>query len=236
MPLGTRLRAETCQDCEYRTLRMFCNLDDAALRDFDAIGIHVSFPTRTIVFEEGQRASGILVVCAGQLKLSTTSREGRTMILRIAGPGDVLGLSATLNDLPHEVTAETIEPAQLKNVGRADFLRFLDLHADVGRKTAQALAKEYREVFLDARRLALSGSAAGKLAQLLLEWGKTVACGKQQLRFMMALTHEELANMAGTSRETVSRLLNQFERDGLIARRGASLTIVDPARMDLLAQ
>ncbi len=236
MTFGTRTSAETCQECQYRTLRMFCNLDDAALLDFDAIGVHISFPSRTILFEEGQRTNGIFVVCVGQLKLSTTSKEGKTMILRIAGPGDVLGLSATMSDLPHEVTAETIEPAEFKNVRRADFLKFLDSHADVGRKAAQALAKEYREVFLDARRLALSGSAAGKLAQLLLEWANAAACGKPELRFTMALTHEELANMAGTSRETVSRLLNQFERDSLILRRGSSLTIVDPPGLGLLAQ
>jgi CRP/FNR family transcriptional regulator len=236
MPFAVRPSIEKCQECEYRSLRMFCNLDAPALQDFDAIGMHISFPSRAIVFEEGQRSNGIFIVCSGQLKLTTTSREGRTMILRLAGPGDVLGLSATLSTLPHEVTAETIEPTRLKSVRRVEFLEFLDSHADVGRKAAQALAKEYREVFLDARRLALSGSAAGRLAQLLLEWAGTAACGKSELRFTMALTHEELANMAGTTRETVSRLLGQFERDGLITRHGASLTIVEPSRLGLLAQ
>jgi CRP/FNR family transcriptional regulator, cyclic AMP receptor protein len=92
------------------------------------------------------------------------------------------------------------------------------------------------QCFLDARRLALSGSAAGRLAQLLIEWAETAACGEPELRFTMALTHEELASMAGTSRETVTRLLNQFERDHLITRRGASLTIVDPSSLGELAQ
>ncbi len=158
------------------------------------------------------------------------------MILRIAGPGDVLGLSATLSDVPYEVTAETIEPAQIKKVSRAEFIQFLEAHAEVGQKAARTLAREYHAVFLDARRLALSGSAAGKLARLLLEWASAAACGKPELCFTMALTHEELANMAGTSRETVTRLLNQFERDRLITRRGASLTIVNPPGLELLSQ
>jgi CRP/FNR family cyclic AMP-dependent transcriptional regulator len=158
------------------------------------------------------------------------------MILRLAGPGDLLGLSATLNNLPYEVTAETIEPTQLKSVRRDDFLQFLEEYSEVGEKASKTMAREYREVFLDARRLALAGSAAARLAQLLLEWAHTAACGKPELRFTMALTHEELGNMAGTSRETVTRLLSQFERDGLITRRGSSLTIINPSALSQLAQ
>jgi CRP/FNR family transcriptional regulator, cyclic AMP receptor protein len=236
MPFGARMHGESCQECEYRGLRLFCNLNGEALKRFDEIGMSVSFPGRTVLFEEGQRVNGVFVVCTGQLKLSTTSKEGRTMILRLAGPGDVLGLSATLNDLPYEVTAETLEPTRVKNVRRAEFLQFLETHAEAGGNAAKTLAKEYREVFLDARRLALSGSAAGRLSQLLLEWASSAACGGSGLHFTMALTHEELANMAGTSRETVTRLLNQFERDHLIKRHGAMLTIVDPDNLGLLVQ
>lgn len=157
------------------------------------------------------------------------------MILRLAGPGDLLGLSAALNGLRYEVTAETLEPTILKSVRRDDFMEFLHSYVEVGEKTSQALAKEYREVFLDARRLALSGSASGLLARLLLDWAATTNCGKPELRFTMALTHEELANMAGTARETVTRLLNQFERDGVIARHGASLVILSPGKLEELA-
>ena len=213
---------------------MFCNFGDAALQEFDRIGSYVSLPSHSVVFEESQPVSGVFVVCEGQLKLSATSREGRTMILRLAGPGDVLGLSATLCDLAYEVTAETLEPTRLKSVRRAEFLEFLEAHGEAGQKSAKSLAKEYHAAFLDARRLALCSSAAGKLAQLLLEWANTAACGRPELRFTMALTHEELGNMAGTSRETVSRLLNQFERDQLILRRGSSLTILNAAALTAL--
>jgi CRP/FNR family transcriptional regulator, cyclic AMP receptor protein len=236
MPFSIRPKADRCIECSYRSLRLFCNLDEAALLRFDEIGTHLSIPGRTVLFEEDQRVNGVYVVCLGQLKLSASSREGRTMILRIVGPGEVLGLSAALSDVPYEVTAETLEPTQLKHIRQTEFLQFLGDHAEVGEKAARTLAKEYHAVFLDARRLALSGSAAGKLAQLLLEWANTAACGKPELRFTMALTHEELANMAGTSRETVTRLLNQFERDQLIVRRGSSLTILNSPGLELLSQ
>jgi CRP/FNR family transcriptional regulator len=82
--------------------------------------------------------------------------------------------------------------------------------------------------------LALSGSAAGRLARLLLDWGHSSACGKPEIRFTMALTHEEIANMAGTSRETVTRLLNQFRRDQWIVIKGSSLTIAKPDQLEQL--
>jgi CRP/FNR family cyclic AMP-dependent transcriptional regulator len=235
MPVVARRIADRCAECSSRPLHLFCNLDDNASQRLDEIGMHVALPSRAMVFEEDQPANGVFVVCEGQLKLSASSRDGRVMILRLAGAGDFLGLSAALNNTHYEVTAETLEPTILKSIPRTAFLEFLQTYVEVGKKTAQVLAKEYREVFLDARRLALSGSASGRLARLLLDWAATAACGKPPLRFTMALTHEELANMAGTSRETVTRLLNQYERDGLIMRQGVSIVILNPNQLDLLA-
>lgn len=236
MPLASRHFTEKCTECDYRTLRLFCDLNVDALQRLDEIGMHVALPGRAVLFNEHQRPNGVFVVCEGRLKLSATSREGRVMILRLAAPGDVLGLSAVLNNVPHEVTAETLEPTILKNIPSADFVEFMHTYAEVGEKTSRVLAKEYRDVFLDARRLALSGSASGRLAQLLLEWANTASCGKPELRFTMALTHEELASMAGTSRETVTRLLNQFERDHLITRHGSTFSILNPSSLSQLAQ
>src|SRR5271165_2881259 len=236
MPPTGHSFSDSCMECRHRGLRLFCNLTEGSLQRLDEIGMNVALPGRAVVFSESQASKAVYIVCEGQLKLSTSSRAGRTMILRLAGPGDLLGLSAMLNNLPYEVTAETLEPTVLKSIRRADFLQFLQAFGEIGTKTAQVMAKEYREVFLDARRLALSGSASGRMARLLLEWAATAACGKPELRFTMALTHEEIANMAGTSRETVTRLLSQFERDQLIARHGSSLVVLSPDRLNQLAE
>ena len=75
------------------------------------------------------------------------------MIIRVAGPGDILGLNAALNDLPYEVTAQTLELAQLIGVRRKDLLWLLETFPEVGRKAAQVLANQYRELYLDTRRL-----------------------------------------------------------------------------------
>jgi CRP/FNR family transcriptional regulator len=225
---------EDCINCEHRHLRMFCNLTPEALEDYDKIGILTGHARGAKLFTEGDAARSVFVICSGQVKISSTSRDGKVMILKIAGPGDVMGLSAVLADVPYEVTAETIEPCQVKMVRKQAFVDFLGRHGIASMHAAQSLSGEYLTVFHDAKRLALSGSAAGRLARLLLDWAHASASGKPELRFTMALTHQEVADMAGTSRETVTRLLNQFRRDQWITIKGASMTIVKPDQLEHL--
>ena len=221
---------------EQPSLRTFYKAGDHALRRFDETGTRLALPGRALIFEQNQGSHNVFVVQLGRVKLFSTSREGRRMIIRVAGPGDILGLNAALNDLPYEVTAQTLEPSKLIGVRRGDLLSLLEAYPEVGRKAAQVLANQYRELFLDTRRLALSGSASGRLARLLLDWAAPATGGEPPVRFTLLFTHEELANMAGTSRETVTRLLNQFERSRIVERQGASLVILDLSRLDRLAR
>jgi CRP/FNR family cyclic AMP-dependent transcriptional regulator len=225
-----------CRTCELRSQRMFCNLDTAALDDYVKIGVEAAFPRGATLFQEGSACNGVFILCTGQVKLSCTSKEGKTLILKIAMPGDVLGLGAVISGSPYEVTAETIAPAQIKRIQREDFLAFLERHGEVSLHAAKSLSEDYKAAFFDARRLALSGSAAARLASVLLEWGKTAAsCGNCEMRFPMALTHEELANLVGSSRETITRTLSRFKRENLIQQHGASMLILAPKLLEQLA-
>jgi CRP/FNR family cyclic AMP-dependent transcriptional regulator len=225
-----------CINCEHRSLRMFCNLDEVALNAYAAMGTETSFAKGTTLFEEGGRSNGVFVICTGQVKLFCTSKEGKTLILKIAMPGDVLGLGAVISGSTYEVTAETLQPTQIKSIPRDDFLSFLEKYGEGSLHAAKALSDDYKAAFFDARRLALSGSAAGRLASVLLDWGKTAAtCGKFEMRFTMALTHEELANMVGSSRETVTRMLSRFKKEQLIQMRGSSILILAPELLERLA-
>lgn len=235
MPNSLTLRTKTldCINCEHRSLHTFCNLDETAFKDYAAIGIETSLAKGATLFKEGTRSKGVYVVCTGQVKLFCTSKDGKTLILKIAMPGDVLGLGAVLSDSAYEVTAETIRPTQIKSIRREEFLPFLEKHGEGSLHAAKALSDDYKAAFFDARRLALSGSAAGRLAGVLLDWGKTAAtCGKMEMRFTMALTHEELANMVGSSRETVTRMLTRFKKEKLIEMRGSSILILAPELME----
>jgi CRP/FNR family transcriptional regulator, cyclic AMP receptor protein len=220
-----------CSNCQYRSLRMFCNLSPDALSDFNSIGMQTELPRGAILFQEDNFSHNVVVICLGQVKLSCTSKDGKTLILKIAMAGDVLGLGAVISGTRYEVTAETLEPTLVKNIRREDFLAFLEKHGEASMHAAKALSEEYKSAFFDARRLALSGSAAGRLAGVLLEWGRTASCGRPEMRFTMALTHEELANMAGTSRETVTRVLGKLRKDKLIQVHGSSIVILAPDRL-----
>jgi CRP/FNR family cyclic AMP-dependent transcriptional regulator len=235
LPLSKARSMHHCDTCELRSLRMFCNLSAEALVDFGSIGVQATLRKGARLFQEDEPSNGVFVICTGQVKLSCTSREGRTLILKIAMPGDVLGLGAVISGSRYEVTAETTEPTEIKSIRREEFLSFIQKHGEASLHAAKALSEEYKAVFFDARRLALSGSAAGRLAGVLLDWGRAASCGKPEMRFTMALTHEELANLVGSSRETVTRMLGRFKREELIQMRGASILILSPEKLEQLS-
>lgn len=208
----------------------------AALEQFRKITQIVAYRGGSTLFKEGDPANGIFLVCDGLVKLFATAPGGHTMILKIARPGDVLGLSAMLNDLPYEVTAQTLAPSNFKHIGYQLFLNFLETHAKAGYVTALTLAKQYQEVFLGMRRLALSPSAAARIAQVLIGLAQLDSTGGTAPSFPLELTHAELASLAGTSRETVTRLLNQFERSGIISRDHSIVTIAQLPQLKKLAR
>ena len=214
---------------------IFCDLPDTALQSFEQIKYATAYPKGAILFVEGQAPRGIFVLCKGRVKLSICSTDGKTLILKIAEAGEVLGLSASVSGKPYELTAETIDPCQVNFVKREDFQRFLKEHSDACLRVAEQLSEKYNSACREIRSLGLSHSAAEKLAKLLLEWTvKNGESAKSEPRIKLALTHEEIAQMIGTSRETVTRLLNQFRRDQWITIKGASMTIVKPDQLERL--
>jgi CRP/FNR family transcriptional regulator, cyclic AMP receptor protein len=170
------------------------------------------------------------------VKLSLSSSDGKTLILKIAEPSEVLGLSATVSGKPYELTAETIDPCQVNFVKRENFLRFLHEHSDVCFRVAEQLSDKYSAACPEIRVMALAHSAAEKLAKLLLEWSsKEGGPGKQGPRVKLTLTHEEIAEMIGASRETVTRLFTELRKQQIVHAKGSTLLIRNKAALELLA-
>jgi len=229
-------RNQGCLDCPARGKHMFCSMNDSEMGKFDSLGTPVRFSSGAVIFREGDNCGSVHVLCSGRVKLSATSREGRTLILKIARAGEVLGLSAALAGQPFEVTAETVEPCQLKTIRRQALLDFLDRNPDASMRAARCVAQEYKAAFSEVRRLALPATASGRVANLLLDWSREQSPDNTANgRCMMPLTHEEIASMTATTRETVTRVLGQLKRDQLISIRGASLTVLQPQALERLA-
>lgn len=236
MPHRLNMRAPVdCQKCGWRPRHMFCNLAPEALADFDSIGTSISLPKGAILFHEGTPGDRVQILCEGRVKLSCASSDGKTLNLKIALAGDVLGLSGVISDGPFEVTAEAMEPVAVKVIRKSEFMPFLERHGEASMRAAKLLSEEYKSAYLDARRLALSSSISGRLAGLLLDWGRLASCGDREMRFNMVLTHDDLAQFTGTSRETITRALGKLQRDNLIAIRGATVHILQPKKLAELA-
>src|SRR5260370_2554754 len=173
-PLPTHPPA--CNNCPDRSSRVFCSLAQEVRRDFDSIGMRVSLPKGATLFNEDDPCTNAIIICSGQVKLSCASKEGKTHILKIALPGDVLGLSACISGTNYEVTAETLGPAEVKSIRCDDLLHFLGSHKEAAMHAARALSEEYRSAFVDARRLARSTTAGGNVALIILNWARTPQC------------------------------------------------------------
>jgi CRP/FNR family transcriptional regulator len=170
---------ENCLNCHLRSRSFFCNLTPASMAAFNAIKHAAVFPEHAVVLVEGQNPWGIFILCQGRAKLSTTSRDGKTLIVRIAEAGEVLGLHAVITGGPYELTVETMQPCQLNFVGREDMLRFLKNHADASLHASQHLARDCSDAYGVVRSIGLSHSVSERFARFLLE---TSADGDTTLR------------------------------------------------------
>ncbi len=227
---------ESCFTCKLRADRLFCDLPTSALQSFESIKYATAYPKGAVLFVEGQSPRGIYVLCKGRVKLSICSTDGKTLILKVAEPGEVLGLSASVSGKAYELTAETLDPCQVNFVKREDFLRFLKEHGEACLRVAEQLSEKYNSACHEIRSLGLSHSAAEKLAKLLLDWStKNGEAAKLEPRLKLALTHEEIAQMIGTSRETVTRLFADLKKRQIVQAKGSTLLIRNKAALKQIA-
>ena len=234
MPSPYNLEVEyNCGECRVRSERLFCNMSDSTVEALDTVKFTGLYPKGSLLFVEGEDPRGIFILCSGKAKLTTSSTEGKTLIVKIAEPGEVLGASATILGKPYEVSAETIEPSQLNFIKRDDFLKFLGGHADACMHTAQQLSEKYHSAQREIRSLGLSQTTAEKLARLLLDWcAKSGEVTTKGIRLKVLLTHEEIAQMIGTTRETVTRLLSDLKRKKIIDVKGSSLFVMSKPQLE----
>src|SRR5205807_4559905 len=212
----------------------FSDLRGQAMDHFNTIGMEKCYSRGETLFAEGEMPQSVYIVRSGRVKISVSSREGKTMILKVAEAGRVLGLSAALSGSRHEATAEAFGPCLVTAIAVKDFLGLLSKYPEAAMEATRWVLNEYQAVFNDVCRLALPATVAGRLANLLLDWRK-MGQGQITPRYTTVLTHEEIAGMTGTSRETVTRVLRQFQREKLISIKGAFLTVLQPTALEQLA-
>jgi CRP/FNR family cyclic AMP-dependent transcriptional regulator len=223
-PYGLEI-IENCLNCPEREERLFCDLPPAALQRMSQITSASSYPKSATLFVEGQTPRGVFVLCNGKVKLSTSSADGKTLILRIADVGEVLGLAAVVSGKEYQATADVLEPTQANFISRNDFLAFLRDYGEAALHVAQQLAENYHHSLSEMRTIGLSHSAGEKLARFILDWCALHGKGSGEIRATLPHTHEEIGQMIGASRETVSRLFADFKRKQLLVVKGSTVII-----------
>jgi CRP/FNR family cyclic AMP-dependent transcriptional regulator len=222
-----------CSTCMSR--HGFCDMQPQSVASLDAIKFTAMYPKGSLLFVEGERARGVFVLCSGKVKLTTSSSEGRTLIVRIAQAGEVLGASAVLLQKSYEISAETIEPCQVNFVRTEEFMAWIQNDKEAMMSVAKQLSVDYYAAQREIRSFGLAQTTSEKLARLVLDWcdesGEQTDKG---IRLKVLLTHEEIAQMIGTTRETVTRLLTSLRTKKVIDVKGSTFNVVRPDALEAM--
>jgi CRP/FNR family cyclic AMP-dependent transcriptional regulator len=186
-------------------------------------------PRGKVLFAEGESARGIFILRTGRATTSISSSEGRVVILGIAQAGDVLGLNSALRHASYNTTVKTVEPCRTEFIPRRELIDLMERSQPTARAIAQLLSREVAELTDRARLLLLPQTADARLAKLLLEWSEDAP------QITKSFTHEEIAQMICSSRETVTRLLANLNRRRIIGVTSDSILISDRAALQKIA-
>ena len=214
--------------------KTFCDLPPAIADAVEQEALTTSYPTGAVLFAEGQAPRGVFIVRRGRVKLSICGSDGRTLILRIVDAGCPLGVAAVVSGRQYEATAETQEPSEVTFLRQNDLLRLMRLHGEFALWVTQHISQDYASTCREIRDLILSDSASEKLARLLVGWLDQNTTSKNPSQVKLALTHEEIGQMIGSSRETVSRLFAGFKKQRLIQQTGSTLVIPNRVALESL--
>lgn len=182
-----------------------------------------------VLFAEGEPARGVYILRTGNATVSISSSEGRVLIQRIAQAGDVLGLNSVLRNSPYDATAKTLGPCRTDFIPGAELFALMEKSPAGMHAVLRILSLELTELTERTRSLLLPQTASAKLAKLLLEWGR------ESGRIDKILTHEQIAQMICSSRETVTRLLASMSRRKIIQITSGYILIRDYAALERLA-
>jgi len=216
--------------------RFFDTLRAEDLRDLELLTRLDVLSPGIVLFGEEEEPHEVFLLLEGRVKLTINSANGKRFLLRIAEPGEIVGLASALAGVPYEMTAETLNLCRIASISRIDFLQFLTRHPHALKSASIMLAGSYNQACSRFRTLGGTPSVPEKLARFLLELSATRGTQTEgRIRVHLSLTHVEIGECIGACRESVSRALRNLRRRGLIALRGAIVTIPDRGSLEMFA-
>ena len=211
-------------------VRLFSDMSPAELERIVAVAIPRSYPSGVRVFHEGDDSDACYVVRNGDLRVTREHSDGRAIALATLGPGDFFGELAMLDGGTRSASVETLTEAELLALPAMDMRRVITQHSDIAAKLIVALTRRVRETNERVARQSFQtvpSRVAGVLNQLVAE----ESIPEDRDGITVRMTQADLAQLAGTSRESVSRFLATLERAGVVAVGRGRVTILEPRRL-----
>lgn len=209
----------------YGTEGFFRDLSAQAQSDFHSLATDFRCPGSTVLISEAEEPSSILFLLEGEVNISMNSSDGRRFLLEVAGAGDTLGLTSAISGDLSQIRAQAMYPCRFASMQRRDFLAFLSRHPIASQTVARELCVELTRAREILRILGLTSSTTARVAHLLLEWCKVRQRTRDGVQIRCALTHREIGECIGASRETVTRALADFRARDLVRLHGSTLVV-----------
>jgi CRP/FNR family transcriptional regulator, cyclic AMP receptor protein len=209
---------------------LFSELSATELERISRVSVARSFPAGVRVFHEGDHSDACYLVRSGDLRVTREHPDGRAIALATLGPGDIFGELAMLDGEARSASVETLTDSELLALPAADVRRLLADHSEISVKLIEALTRRLRETNERVARQSFQtvpSRVAGVLTQLIAEESASVSSHGVTIR----MTQADLAQLAGTSRESVSRFLATLERAGVVSVGRGRVTVVEPRRL-----
>lgn len=229
--MTTILKNINCDHCQSKDKGIFCQLEHAALSDVNHNKVMNNYKRGQTIFFQGNPPFGLYCINSGKIKVSKLGNDGKESIIRIAGPGDVLGHRSLFSEENYTATATVLEDAAICFLDKKFIYKAVEKEPTIALNLIQKLSKEMGSA--EARSAALSQkNVRERLAELLLMLKKTYGVKEEnRWRLDIKLTREEMASMVGTANETVIRFISEFKEEGLIEQEGKIIYVIDEDRL-----
>ncbi len=210
-----------------RLVPIFSDLDEDTLSKLSNIGSQKSYPKESLILTENDSGTALYIIIEGKVKISRRSSDGKEVILSVLGDSDFFGEMSVIDGQARSANVSAMEDSVLLIIQRSEFLDLLHSRPEVAIALLQELTQRLRVADIKIKALSLKDSD-GKVATVILQLAEDMGMIKNGIVEIEKLPFQhDLANMAGTSRETISRTLSSFEKKGLIEHEGSSLRILD---------
>ena len=211
---GMKERAEAL-----RVIPLFATLEDAVLEEIAGLLIDRKFPKDAIIFEEGSVGDYMYLIREGQVKVTKMSEDGREKILEILGSGDFMGEMALVDREPRSASIKTTRPCVLLALSRQDFLGLLRENPEISMGIIRELTRRLRETDEQIRGL-LFERVEGRTRRILSRMATDPVSSDPNRLTTPPVTHQQLADLVGTSRETITRVVKELKDSGWLTQAG----------------